>query len=94
MSKDSNDPIEMSAAKQPVAQAEMLIRKPVAEVFEAFGNPVITSKFWFTKESGRLEAGKVFRAAKPKPCSTHWMQPGLSRLCSPAQKRFSSTTSS
>ncbi len=30
----------------------MLIRKPVAEVFEAFVNPDITSKFWFTKGSG------------------------------------------
>ena len=35
----------------------MLIRKPVAEVFEAFVNPANTSKFWFTKGSGRLEAG-------------------------------------
>ena len=40
------------------SKAEMLIRKPVAEVFEAFINPDITSKFWFTKGSGRLEAGK------------------------------------
>ena len=36
----------------------MLIRKPVAEVFEAFMNPEITTRFWFTKSSGRLEAGK------------------------------------
>jgi uncharacterized protein YndB with AHSA1/START domain len=42
----------------PVAKAEMLIRKPVAEVFEAFINPEITTKFWFTKSSGRLDAGK------------------------------------
>jgi uncharacterized protein YndB with AHSA1/START domain len=42
----------------PVAKAEMLIRKPVAEVFEAFVNPEITTKFWFTKSSGRLEGGK------------------------------------
>jgi uncharacterized protein YndB with AHSA1/START domain len=41
-----------------IAKAEMLIRKPVAEVFEAFVNPAITSKFWFSKGSGRLEAGK------------------------------------
>ena len=47
--------------QQPVAKAEMLIRKPVAEVFEAFVNPAITSKFWFTKGSGRLEAGKEIR---------------------------------
>ena len=39
-------------------KAEMLIRRPVAEVFEAFINPDITSKFWFTKGSGRLETGK------------------------------------
>ncbi len=42
----------------PVAKAEMLIRRPVAEVFEAFVNPAITSRFWFSKGSGRLEAGK------------------------------------
>ena len=41
-----------------VAKAEMLIRKPVAEVFEAFVEPEVTTKFWFTKSSGRLEAGK------------------------------------
>jgi len=40
------------------AKTGMLIRKPVAEVFEAFVNPEITKNFWFTKGSGRLEAGK------------------------------------
>jgi uncharacterized protein YndB with AHSA1/START domain len=39
-------------------KAELLIRKPVAEVFEAFVDPAITTQFWFTKGSGRLEAGK------------------------------------
>lgn len=39
----------------------MLIRKPVSAVFEAFVNPTITAKFWFTKGSGRLEAGKQVR---------------------------------
>jgi uncharacterized protein YndB with AHSA1/START domain len=42
----------------PVAKAAMLIRRPVAEVFDAFINPEITTKFWFTKSSGRLEVGK------------------------------------
>jgi uncharacterized protein YndB with AHSA1/START domain len=41
----------------PVATAAMLIRRPAAEVFEAFIDPAITSKFWFTKGSGRLEPG-------------------------------------
>ena len=40
------------------AKAEMLIRRPVEEVFEAFVNPGITTKFWFTKSSGKLESGK------------------------------------
>ncbi|KAA2239436.1 polyketide cyclase [Chitinophaga agrisoli] len=40
------------------AKAEMLIRKPLAEVFDAFINPEITTKFWFTKSSGKLEPGK------------------------------------
>jgi uncharacterized protein YndB with AHSA1/START domain len=41
----------------PVMQTGMLIRKPVADVFEAFVNPDITTQFWFTKSSGRLESG-------------------------------------
>src|SRR3982751_2647279 len=45
----------------PSARAEMLIRKPVAEVFEAFIDPAITTKFWFTKSSGKLEPGKQIR---------------------------------
>jgi len=43
------------------AKAEMLVRKPVAEVFEAFVDPAITSKFWFSKGSDRLEPGKQVR---------------------------------
>jgi uncharacterized protein YndB with AHSA1/START domain len=41
----------------PVVTAEMLIRKPVADVFEALVNPELTTRFWFTKSSGRLEPG-------------------------------------
>jgi len=43
---------------EPVMRTAMLIRKPVAEVFEAFINPEITTKFWFTRSSGRLEVSK------------------------------------
>lgn len=45
----------------PIVKAEMLIRKPVAEVFEAFIDPAITSKFWFTKGSARLDSGQPIR---------------------------------
>jgi len=45
---------------EPVAHAQLLIRKPVDEVFEAFVNPDITTKFWFTHSTGRLcEAQRV-----------------------------------
>lgn len=40
------------------AEAAMLIRKPVAEVFNAFIDPEITSRFWFTKGSGKLKEGE------------------------------------
>src|SRR4029453_18573297 len=44
-----------------VAKAEMLIRSPVTNVFEAFVDPAITSKFWFSRGSAKLEAGKSVR---------------------------------
>ncbi|MCG2607367.1 SRPBCC domain-containing protein [Acinetobacter sp. SM34] len=37
-----------------VIETQMLIRKPVAEVFHAFIEPEITSKFWFTSSTGHL----------------------------------------
>ncbi|PXY40988.1 polyketide cyclase [Flavobacterium cheongpyeongense] len=48
----------MAIVNNHFAKAEMLIRKPVSEVFEAFINPEITRKFWFTKGSEKLEEGK------------------------------------
>jgi uncharacterized protein YndB with AHSA1/START domain len=44
--------------QDPISKVEMLIRKPVQDVFEAFVNPEITTKFWFTKGSGKLAAGE------------------------------------
>jgi uncharacterized protein YndB with AHSA1/START domain len=43
------------------AKAEMLIRRPAAVVFEAFVEPAITSRFWFSRGSARLETGKSVR---------------------------------
>jgi uncharacterized protein YndB with AHSA1/START domain len=40
-------------------EVQMLIRKPAGEVFKAFIDPAITTKFWFTKSSGPLEVGKT-----------------------------------
>ena len=44
-----------------VAEAGMLIRRPVADVFEALTDPELTTKFWFTHSTGKLEAGKRVR---------------------------------
>jgi uncharacterized protein YndB with AHSA1/START domain len=44
-----------------VAKAEMLIRSPVSKVFEAFVDPATTSKFWFSRGSGKLEVEKSVR---------------------------------
>jgi uncharacterized protein YndB with AHSA1/START domain len=41
------------------AEAQMIIRKPVAEDFEAFIDPALTKNFWFTSGSGKLEVGKT-----------------------------------
>lgn len=51
----------MIFSSMPSAKAELLIRRPVSEVFEAFVDPAITSKFWFTKSSGRLEPSAQVR---------------------------------
>jgi uncharacterized protein YndB with AHSA1/START domain len=44
--------------KPPVARTQMLIRRPVNEVFRAFVDPAITTRFWFTRGSGSLVHGK------------------------------------
>jgi uncharacterized protein YndB with AHSA1/START domain len=41
------------------AETAMLIRKPLSEVFNAFIDPEITTKFWFTQSTGKLEEGKT-----------------------------------
>tara|TARA_R110000737_G_scaffold353243_2_gene403463 strand:- start:951 stop:1421 length:471 start_codon:yes stop_codon:yes gene_type:complete len=45
----------------PTVEVQMLIRKPVSQVFQAFIDPAITTNFWFTKSSGPLEVGKIVK---------------------------------
>lgn len=56
------------AVKEITAKATMLIRRPVAEVFNAFIEPSMLTRFWLASASGSLELGK----------SVHWefMVPG------------------
>ena len=45
----------------PTAKTSMMIRSPIAEVYEAFVDPEITTKFWFTKSTGRLDEHEKVR---------------------------------
>jgi uncharacterized protein YndB with AHSA1/START domain len=40
------------------ANAQITIHRPAADVFEAFADPDVMTKFWFPRASGRLETGK------------------------------------
>jgi uncharacterized protein YndB with AHSA1/START domain len=51
----------MGLAHAPIVKQQLLIRRPAQEVFRAFVDPALTTKFWFTKSSGPLEAGKTVR---------------------------------
>jgi uncharacterized protein YndB with AHSA1/START domain len=51
----------MELTQRPAAKSQMLIRRPAKEVFEALVDPAITSRFWFSRSSGRLEAGTRVR---------------------------------
>jgi uncharacterized protein YndB with AHSA1/START domain len=49
------------AIQPPVATARMMIRRPVAEVFEAMVDPAVTMRFWFSRGSGRMAPGARVR---------------------------------
>ncbi len=49
----------MANGNSPVVEAQMLIRKPAQMVFQAFIDPAITTNFWFTKASGKLDDGNI-----------------------------------
>jgi len=49
----------MSLQTPPVARATMLIRRPAQEVFNAFVDPCVTARFWFSRASGPLVAGQT-----------------------------------
>jgi uncharacterized protein YndB with AHSA1/START domain len=49
---------DLHLTQAPTMNTGMLIRKPAAQVFDAFVDPAVTTQFWFTRGSGRLEVGK------------------------------------
>jgi len=46
-----------SLSRAPIASVEMLIRRPAKEVFAAFVEPGMLTKFWLNRSSGPLVAG-------------------------------------
>jgi uncharacterized protein YndB with AHSA1/START domain len=51
----SNDNLQLSQI--PTVRVGMLIRRPPGEVFQALVDPAITTRFWFTRSSGKLVPG-------------------------------------
>lgn len=69
---DSAAPPEAASenSTKPTAKASLLIRKPAADVYEAFIDPAFTTQFWFSRSTGKLEAGK--------PVAWYWDDYGVS----------------
>lgn len=51
----------MATTLAPTANVSMMNRRPVADVYRAFVDPEVTTKFWFTKSTGRLDERKHVR---------------------------------
>ena len=51
----------MSLPKPIVVHAQMLIHRPPSQVFGAFVDPAVTTRFWFTKSTGPLAPGAQLR---------------------------------
>lgn len=49
----------MPDTDRPSVAVEMGIRRPPSEVFEAFVDPDITTRFWFSKSTGKLVEGNT-----------------------------------
>lgn len=60
----------MALGNDPVARATMLIRRPAAEVYDAFVDPAITTRFWFSRSTGPLVPGATV--------TWHWDDYGVS----------------
>jgi uncharacterized protein YndB with AHSA1/START domain len=45
----------------PPVKVGMLVRRPPGDVFQAIADPDVTTKFWFTKSTGKLVPGAALR---------------------------------
>ncbi|WP_320774497.1 SRPBCC family protein [Streptomyces sp. CRN 30] len=51
----------LALTRPPAATASMIVRRPPREVFEAFADPAVTTRFWYSAGSGRMEPGAELR---------------------------------
>jgi uncharacterized protein YndB with AHSA1/START domain len=54
---------DLQLTHAPSVEVGMLIRRPPGDVFQALVDPAITTRFWFTKSSGKLVRGATVRWA-------------------------------
>lgn len=52
-----SDSTRLTLSEAPRVVTQMAIREPVSKVFEAFVDPAVTSKFWFTESTGKITKG-------------------------------------
>ena len=52
-------PVIMTTHYIPKVETQMLVNRPVQQVFQAFIDTVLTTNFWFTNSSGHLEIWQV-----------------------------------
>jgi uncharacterized protein YndB with AHSA1/START domain len=55
--KESPTVIPQQLTKAPSVDAGLLIRRPPHEVFGALADPSISTRFWYTKSTGRMAEG-------------------------------------
>jgi uncharacterized protein YndB with AHSA1/START domain len=49
--------VDLRLTRIPTVHVGMVVRRPPTEVFAAFADPAITTRFWFTRSTGRVEHG-------------------------------------
>ncbi len=51
----------LELSQVPIVTTGMLIRRPADVVFQAFVDPTVTTRFWFTRSSGTMTPGATLR---------------------------------
>ncbi|REF00679.1 uncharacterized protein YndB with AHSA1/START domain [Thermomonospora umbrina] len=52
---------KLHLTQAPAAYACMIVRRSAEEVFQAFADPAVTRRFWYSKSSGPMVAGAKLR---------------------------------